>query len=177
MRRDQTTTDEIAQIERELEILRSRQASLARWYRITMIYLAITFPVIAALIAAILYRWSSNIDAIIYALSSDIVMVLFIFGMMAIVAGLIWIIGRPSSVPPDQQQLSDQQQPSQFFPSGLGVFRPSGANYKSDAETIHDMIVLRKQRLAELKGEAPPSVPSVSGSAGTAKTRRRSSKK
>jgi hypothetical protein len=48
MMRDQTTTDEIAQIERELEILRSRQASLARWYRITMIYLAITFPVIAA---------------------------------------------------------------------------------------------------------------------------------
>jgi len=176
MMRDQTTADEIAQLERELEILRSRQASQARWYRITMIYLAITFPVIAALIAAILYRWSSNIDAIIYALSSDIVMVVFIFGMTAIVAGLIWIIGRPSSVPPDQQQLSDQQQPSQFFPSGLGVFRPSG-NYKSDAETIHDMIVLRKQRLAELKGEAPPSVPSVSGAGGTAKTRRRPSKR
>jgi hypothetical protein len=156
MMRDQTTTDEIAQIERELEILRSRQASQARWYRITMIYLAITFPVIAALIAAILYRWSSNIDAIIYALSSDIVMVVFIFGMTAIVAGLIWIIGRPSS--------------------GLGVFRPS-SNYKSDAETIHDMIVLRKQRLAELKGEAPPSVPSVSGAGGTSKTRRRPSKR
>jgi hypothetical protein len=162
MMRDQTTADEIAQLERELEILRSRQASQARWYRITMIYLAITFPVIAALIAAILYRWSSNIDAIIYALSSDIVMVVFIFGMTAIVAGLIWIIGRPSSVP--------------LFPTGLGVFRPSG-NYKSDAETIHDMIVLRKQRLAELKGEAPPSVPSVSGAGGTAKTRRRPSKR
>jgi hypothetical protein len=36
--------DEIAQIERELEILRSRQASLAHWYRVTMIFLAITFP-------------------------------------------------------------------------------------------------------------------------------------
>jgi hypothetical protein len=160
--------DEIAQLERELEILRSRQASLARWYRITMIYLAITFPMIAALIAAIIYGWSSDILAVIYALSSDIVVVAFIAGMTAIVAGLIWIIGRPWSVPPDQQQ------PSQFLP--IGGFRPwGGANYKSDAETIHDMIVLRKQRLAELKGEAPPSVPSVSGSEGTAKTRRRSS--
>jgi hypothetical protein len=122
MMRDQTTTDEIAQIERELEILRSRQASLARWYRITMIYLAITFPVIAALIAAILYRWSGDIDAIIYALSSDIVMVVFIFAMMAIVAGLIWIIGRQSSVPPDQQQPSDQQQPCNFSRADLAYF-------------------------------------------------------
>jgi uncharacterized membrane protein (DUF485 family) len=84
MMRDQTTTDEIAQIERELEILRSRQASLARWYRITMIYLAITFPVIAALTLAIIYTW--NIDVVVGA---------FIFGMAVIVAGLIWIIGPP----------------------------------------------------------------------------------
>jgi hypothetical protein len=162
--------DEIAQIERELEILRSRQASLARWYRITMIYLAITFPMIAALITAIIYAWSSDILAIIYALSSDIVVVAFIVGMTAIIAGLIWIIGRPSSVPPVQPQ------PSQFLP--IGGFWPWGrANYKSDAETIHDMIVLRKQRLAELKGEAPPSVPSISGLEGTAKTRRRPSER
>ncbi|MFL6821769.1 MAG: hypothetical protein ACJ8FA_04305 [Xanthobacteraceae bacterium] len=139
MMRDQTTTDEIAQIERELDILRSRQASLARWYRITMIYLAITFPVIAGLTLAIIYTW--NIDIVVGA---------SIVGMAVIVAGLIWVIGPPSSVPPDQQQ------PSQFLPIGLGRFRPSGPNYKSDAETIHDMIVLRKQRLAELKGEPPP---------------------
>jgi hypothetical protein len=125
------------------------------------------------LIAAIIYGWSSDIHAIVYALSSDIVVVAFILGMTAIVAGLIWIIGRPWSVPPDQQQPSDQRQPSQFLPTGLGVFRPSGLNYKSDAETIHDMIVLRKQRLAELKGEAPPSVPSVSRPGRTSKTRRR----
>ena len=74
MMRDQTTTDEIAQLERELEILRSRQASQARWYRITMIYLAITFPVIAALIAAIIYTW--NIDIVVGA---------FIVGMATIV--------------------------------------------------------------------------------------------
>jgi hypothetical protein len=157
MMRDQTTTDEIAQIERELEILRSRQASLARWYRITMIYLAITFPVIAALTLEIIYTW--NIDVVVGA---------FIFGMAVIVAGLIWIIGPPLSVPPDQQK------PSQFLPIAFGH---SGPNYKSDAETILDMIVLRKQRLAELKGEAPPSVPSVSGSGRTAKTRRRPSER
>jgi hypothetical protein len=144
-------SDEIAQIERELEILRSRQASLARSYRVTMIFLAITCPVIAALIAAIIY-W--NFVAIIHALSSDIVMVAFIFGMTAIVAGLIWIIGRPWSVPPDQQK------PSQFLP--LGGMPGWGFGYKSDADTIQEMIVLRKRRLAELTGEPPPSVPSVS---------------
>jgi hypothetical protein len=176
MMRDQTTTDEIAQLERELEILRSRQASQARWYRITMIYLAITFPVIAALIAAILYRWSSNIDAIIYALSSDIVMVVFIFGMTAIVAGLIWIIGRPSSVPPDQQQLSDQQQPSQFFPSGLGVFRPSG-DYKKRCGDYprHDCPAQTETGRTERRASPIGAVGFRRGR--TAKTRRRPSER
>jgi len=148
--------NEIAQLGRELEILRSRQASMSGWNRVTKIYLVVTLPVIAALAAA---------D--VCTSSSDIVVVAFIFGMTVIVAGLIWIIGRQWSVPPDQQK------PSRFLP--LGGMEGWGFNYKSDAETIHDMIVLRKQRLAELKGEPPPSVPSVSGSAGTSKTRRRPS--
>jgi hypothetical protein len=146
--------DEIAQVERELEILRSRQASMTRWSRVTKIYLAVTLPIIAALSAAL-----------VYTSSSDIVMVAFIFGMVAIIAGLIWIIARQWSVP------ADQQRPSQFLPYGTDLFWAS-LNYKSDAESIHDMIVLRKQRLAELKGAPPPSVPSVSGSGRTSKSKR-----
>jgi hypothetical protein len=92
-------------------------------------------------------------------------MVAFIFGMVAIIAGLIWIIARQWSVP------ADQQRPSQFLPYGTDLFWAS-LNYKSDAESIHDMIVLRKQRLAELKGAPPPSVPSVSGSGRTSKSKR-----
>jgi hypothetical protein len=149
--------DEIAQVERELEILRSRQASMTRWSRVTKIYLAVTLAIIAALSAAL-----------VYTSSSDIVMVAFIFGMVAIIAGLIWINYRLWSVPPDQRR------PSLFAPSAPSQFF---LNYKSEAETIQDMIVLRKQRLAELKGEPPPSVPSVSGSDGSAKTRRRPSKR
>jgi hypothetical protein len=149
--------DEIAQIERELEILRSRQALMTRWHRITKIYLAVTLPIIAALFAAL-----------VYTSSSDIVMVAFIFGMVAIIAGLIWIIARQGSVPTDQRHpwLFAPSSPSQFF-----------LNYKREAETIQDMIVLRKERLAELKGEPPPSVPSVSGSGKTSKPRRRSSER
>jgi hypothetical protein len=151
--------DEIAQLERELEILRLRQASMTRWSRVTKIYLAVTLPIIAALSAAI-----------VYTSSSDIAMVAFIFGMVAIIAGLIWIIARQWSVS------TDQQRPSQFLPYGTDLFWAS-LNYKSDAETIHDMIVLRKQRLAELKGAAPPSVPSVSRSGRTSKSKRRLSER
>jgi hypothetical protein len=54
---------------------------------------------------------------LVYASSSDIVMAAFIFGMVAVVGLLMWIIGmwiigKPSSVPPGQRK------PSQFPPTG-----------------------------------------------------------
>jgi hypothetical protein len=39
---------------------------------------------------------------------------------------------------------------------GLGFSFGSGESYKSDDETIEDMIVLRERRLAELKGQPAP---------------------
>src|SRR2546429_6606120 len=92
--RDQETADEIAQIDHELEILRSRQALVARWDRITKVYCAITLPVIAGLSTVLVYAWSS-----------DILMAAFIFGMAAVVAALMWVIGgwtigQRSSAPP-----------------------------------------------------------------------------
>jgi hypothetical protein len=153
---DQETADEIAQIERELEILRSRQALMARWDRIAKVYFVIALVISPPLFAILVYVWTS-----------DLLMAAFVIVMALVVAILIWIIrsltiGRPSSVP------SDGRQPSRFPPVSVTLGLLShvwvGPSYKSDAETIQDMIVLRKQRLAELKGEPPPSVPSVSGS-------------
>ena len=142
-----------AQIERELEILRSRQALIARWDRVANVYCVIAFVVTPPLFAILVYVWTS-----------DLLMAAFIIVMALVVAILLWIIrtrtiGRPSSVP------SDGRQPSRFPPIGslLGPLGHVwvGPSYKRDAETIQDMIVLRKQRLTELKGEPP----SVSGSA------------
>jgi hypothetical protein len=155
---NQEIADEIAQIERELEILRSRQALMARWNRVTKVFLAITIPVIAILPIAATF-------------AVDIFVGIFIIAISALAAIALWIINgkAPAS--------SDQRRPSQFPPVGASISPPGfgalgfcfglGPSYKSDAETIGDMIVLRKRRLAELKGEPPPSVPSVSSSVRT----------
>jgi hypothetical protein len=170
---DQETADEIAQIERELEILRSRQALVARWDRIANVYCVIGFVISPPFFAILVYVWTS-----------DLFMAAFIIVMTLVVAILIWIIGtrtidRPSSV------ATDRRQPSLFLPIGasIGPFRGlgfsfgSGPNYKSDEETIQDMIVLRQHRLAELKGEPfVPSVPSVSGLGRTREAKRGRSK-
>jgi hypothetical protein len=179
---DQETADEIAQIEHELEILRSRQALMARWDRIEKICLKIALVVTPPLFAIL-----------VYVGTSDLFMAGFIGVMALVVAMLIWIIGtraieRQSSVP------LDGRRPSQFLPTNVSIGPPGfrelpfsfglgpsylglGPSYKSDAETIEDMIVLRKQRLAELKGEPSPSVPSVSASGRTPKARRGLSKR
>jgi hypothetical protein len=176
---DQETADEIAQIEDELEILRSRQALMARWDRIEKICLKIALVVTPPLFAILTY-----------VSTSDLFMAGFIGVMTLVVAMLIWIIGtraieRRSSVP------LDGRRPSQFLSTNVSIGPPAfrelpfssglssglGPSYKSDAETIEDMIVLRKQRLAELKGEPPPSVPSVSASGRTPKARRGLSKR
>jgi hypothetical protein len=178
---DQETADEIAQIEHELEILRSRQALMARWDRIEKICLKIALVVTPPLFAIL-----------VYVSTSDLFMAGFIGVMTLVVAMLIWIIGTRAI----ERQLSvplDGRRPSQFLPtnvsigppafrelpfsSGIGLSSGLGPSYKSDAETIEDMIVLRKQRLAELKGEPPPSVPSVSASGRTPKARRGLSKR
>jgi hypothetical protein len=170
----QETADEIAQIERELEILRSRQALMARGNRIANIHRVIALVLTPPLFAILVYVWTS-----------DLFMAAFIFVMPLIVVFLIWIIYTPTNDRPSPVA-SDGRRPSQFLPGALRGRRGSrelsfgfalGPSYKSDAETIEDMIVLRKQRLAELKGKPPPSVPSVRRSGRTTETRRDLSKK
>jgi len=157
----QEIADEIAQIERELEILRSRQALIARWDRIANLYLAIAVAATPPLLAVLVYIWTA-----------DLFMATFIIVMTLVVAILLWIgtrtSDRPSSVPLIPLH---KLRPSQFLPLGASMsplgfrglgFSFGGPGYKSDEETLEDMVALREKRLAELKGELPPS---VSGSA------------
>src|SRR5262249_17221573 len=165
---DQETADEIAQVERELEILRSRQALIARWDRRAALYLAIAVAGTPPLLAVLVYIWTA-----------DLFMATFIIVMTLLVAILLWIgtrtSDRLSSVPlvplrklrPPLRKL----RPSQFLPLGASMsplgfrglgFSFGGPGYKSDEETLEDMVALREKRLAELKGGPPPS---VSGSA------------
>jgi hypothetical protein len=153
---DQETADEIAQIKHELEILRSHQALVARWERVTKIFVAVVLPGIAILLAAL-----------VYASTSDVVFGIYILAIGAVAAAalrlVMWLLGRnsrpprPSHLPRDYpaHMMPDRRKPSQFYPFGLllGPFS-FDRNEKSEAETIRDMIALREQRLAELKRSA-----------------------
>ena len=136
--------------------MRSRQALIARWDRIANLYLAIAVAGTPSLLAVLVYIWTA-----------DLFMATFIIVMTLVVAVLLWIgartSDRPSSVP---SVALDKRRPSQLLPlgasmsplgfRGLGFSFGSDASYKSDDETIEDMIVLRERRLAELKGRPAP---------------------
>jgi hypothetical protein len=137
---DQSAT-EVAQIERDLEILRARYALMARWARVARVFVA---SALVALAVAL-------IGGIIYAFVTDIVIGLFIIGTIA-VASAVWI-GRDTSVAD-----AAPKRPSQFYPLGLYSFGGwIGADQKRDAETIQEMIALRERRLAALKTAAHPN--------------------
>jgi hypothetical protein len=154
---DRDTADEIAQIEHELEILRSHQALVARWERVTKVFLAVVLPGIPILLAVLVYTSSSDVGFGIYLLA----MAAFVVAAIGLV---MWRLGRsrrlprPGHLPRDfpAHMIPDRRKPSGFYPLGrVGVvgadFFSFGWNEKSEAETIRDMIALREQRLAELK--------------------------
>src|SRR5262245_18234528 len=135
MMTNQEIADEIAQIERELEILRSRQALMARWgVRATKVLVAITLLALIAILP------------VVAVFAFDIFVGTFFIAMSALAVVAVWIIsGRAVPAP------SGQRRPSQFFPvgasigptggfTGLGFWFGLGQGYKSDAETIEDMI-------------------------------------
>jgi hypothetical protein len=67
---NQEIADEIARIERELEILRSRQALMARWNRVTKVFVAITLPVIAILPIAAVFAFDIFVGTFIIGMFS-----------------------------------------------------------------------------------------------------------
>src|SRR5207247_4244096 len=109
---DQETADEITQIERELEILRTRQALIARWDRVANVYCVIAFVVTPPLFAILVYVWTSALF-----------MAALIIVMALVVAILLWriatrTIDRPSS------GSTDTRQPSPFLPLCASLVPP-----------------------------------------------------
>ena len=137
---DHRTAEERAQIEHELEMLRTRHALMARWGGVARVFVAIVIPVSAIALA--------------YAFVVDIVVGLFIIGVSAVAAAALWVAYGPT---PNREVDRARIPPSQFYPFGLSF---SLAWYlpkqKSDAETIEDMIALREKRLAEPKRAPSP---------------------
>jgi hypothetical protein len=135
------TTEEQAQIERELDILRTRHALMVRWGRVARVFVAIVLPIALA-------------GAFLYALVIDIVVGLYIIGVSAVALAALWVVcGTTRHRERDRTTLP----PSQFYPAGLAFsqawyFPPQ----KSELATIEDMIALREKRLAGLKRASPP---------------------
>jgi hypothetical protein len=129
---------EIAQLEHELAILRSRHAIMERSIRVLKVFFAALVPLLAITVAAL----------IIYAFI-DIVVGLFIVGISAVVAILSWI-GRDTESPraalPRPLRWSDKVS----FPVGLSSGAWLSFNPRSEVEIIEEMIALREERLTEL---------------------------
>jgi len=134
---------EIAQIEREIEILRTRCDLMQRSWRMASVFFAIALPMVGIAIAGLF----------VYALIADFVVGLYIIGVATVCGILVWI-GRGTEPPP-----AARTRPSQFLPVGLS-FNPVWTtpgwwwrrdDEKSEYETMQDMIALREKRLRELR--------------------------
>jgi hypothetical protein len=126
---------EIAQIEHELAILRSRHASMERSQRMLNVFFAALLPLLAITPAAL----------VIYGFI-DIVEGLLIVGIGAVVAILLWIARdteSPRATLPRPLRWSDKVS----FPVGMA---PRGSNLRNEMEMIEEMIALRAERLTEL---------------------------
>jgi hypothetical protein len=136
---------EIVQINRELEILRSRYAFYRRWARVLRVFFLIWTPLAAALFLL----------GVVKLFRFDLAMGLFFVGLAVIVSGLIWLWG---PYPPVRQQArrgsgwidlaSPPLQPIAPLLSGMGsnFYFPQ----RSDADLIEEQIAVREQRLKEL---------------------------
>lgn len=139
---------EIARIERELEILRARHASYDYWGDVLKKFFAVGLPVlgVAVLAAAIIlgirfYR----------ALDGDYFYGAFIAGFLLLILFLGWIVS-------SQPQL--RQRPFRWIDVASSTVRPdfSGAGgdlidgQRSDAEILEEQIAGRQKRLSQLKG-------------------------
>jgi hypothetical protein len=139
--------NEIAQIEHELGILRSRYVEMQRQRRLAKFLYTGVFPLVIS---------GFVIFAITYAFATDLVFGLFIVGMCVAIAAAFWIARDTNeTTPADRNVPRPDPPPSQFWPAGLGFagFSPA-MNEKSESETLQDMIALREKRLADLKRRA-----------------------
>jgi hypothetical protein len=140
---------EIAQINRELEILRTRYALYERMGRMLRVFFLALIPVVAI---------GALVLAIKFFLVDPLYGLFFVGGVLLFSAAIYWLISGS-----DIRWIDLASQPRRFanpytyttdYP-GIGSFfycrRPS------DAETIERQIADRERRLAELGDERPRS--------------------
>ena len=136
--------EEIARIEHELEILRSRYASLEYWGRVMKHLVSIGFPILTIVIVALLIVNRAKFSNVI---GSDIEFWGCIALFVAIIGCLLWIAR--TSGPEKPNRCIDMASP---LPDFVQPFYP---NVSSDAELIEEQIAIRERRLAELKRPSP----------------------
>ena len=126
---------EIAQINRELTILRERYSTYARSSRMLKVVFWIWFLIAALLVSAVIVKF----------LLQDELMGIFIAAVVAATCLLIWLLGSSRSF-----RWIDIAS-VQWSPFSLDAAVPSGYHERrSDAQLIEDQIAEREQRLSEL---------------------------
>ncbi len=126
---------EIAQINRELAILRERYSAYARSSRMLRVVFWIWFPIVVVLVIAVIVK----------VLLQDALMGIFVAGGVAIICLFIWLIG--SSRTFRWIDIASMQ----WAPFSLDASVPSGYHERrSDAQLIEDQIAEREQRLSDL---------------------------
>jgi hypothetical protein len=134
---DRQTTEERAQIEHELEMLRTRHALMMRPGRAKRIFV----PLVSAIAVA---------GTLLYVFAVDVALGINLIG---VAAAALWI-GRNTIHRRERDHVV--LPPSKFYP--LTSFSPTWSfpKGKGAAETIEDMIASREKRLAELTSASSP---------------------
>jgi hypothetical protein len=122
---------EIAEIRRELDILRARYASYERWGNVLKNFFKVWLPLFGLMM----------LITAITVFKFDIAYGVFFVVMMVVVGALFWLSGPPSN----PNFWIDLASPI-TSPFRQGLFRRS----PSDAQLIEEQIAQRVQRLADL---------------------------
>ena len=126
---------EIAEINRELTILRERYSTYARSSRRLKVVFWIWFPIVSFLVVAVVVKF----------MLQDALMGIYIAGVVAATCLFIWLIGSSRSF-----RWIDIAS-VQWSPLSLDAAVPSGYHERrSDAQLIEDQIAEREHRLSEL---------------------------
>jgi hypothetical protein len=137
---DRQTTEERAQIEHELEMLRTRYALMMRWGRVKNIFVR---PVSAIAVAGTL----------LYVFAVDVELGINIIGVAAVAVGAL-SIGHNTIHRRDRDHVV--LPPSKFYPLTSFSRTWSFPKRKGAAEAIEEMIASREKRLAELTNASSP---------------------
>ena len=129
---------EIAEIRRELDILRARHALYATWGRVLRVFFSIIGPM-AAIVAAI---------AGIAFGGADSAVAIFVTALVVVVCAIVYFIFSPRDPRRGWIDLASPAVRFAYPPKGIGTFL--FAARPSDALIVEEQIAARERRLAEL---------------------------